>query len=118
MHPHRILIVDDDADIRESLADVLELEGFSVVCAANGREALDYLARSEPPCMILLDLMMPIMDGWQFLVEQRRDPSIARIPVVVISAATPEQTKTVVVERIVRKPLRLEDVLDSVQQHC
>src|SRR5579862_4602951 len=65
-----ILIVDDDPDIRDSLKEVLEDEGYEVNGVANGREALDYLRKSPRPCVILLDLMMPVMDGWQFRREQ------------------------------------------------
>ena len=73
-----ILIVDDDPDIRDSLKEVLEDEGYEVNGVANGREALDYLRKSPRPCVILLDLMMPVMDGWQFRKEQkqiRRSPT-------------------------------------------
>src|SRR5262245_59582395 len=78
-----VLIIEDDPDIREALAEILEDEGYATVLAGNGREALDHLAKSEMPALILLDLMMPIMDGWQFRDEQRRSPSYAAIPVVV-----------------------------------
>jgi CheY-like chemotaxis protein len=70
-----ILIVDDDADSRELLSELLAKEGYAVVCAENGRDALDYLSRSIPS-LIILDLMMPIMSGWEFRERQRADPQI------------------------------------------
>ena len=80
-----ILIVEDDFDIREALTQILEEEGYAVREAANGREALDVAAR-ELPSLILLDLMMPVMNGWQFRAEQIKDPRLAPVPVLVISA--------------------------------
>ena len=77
-----ILVVDDDPDIRDSLREVLEDEGYDVSCVGNGREALDHLKAASPrPCVILLDLMMPVMDGWQFRKEQKQlEPEIAEHP--------------------------------------
>jgi CheY-like chemotaxis protein len=83
-----ILVVDDDPDIREALRDVLEDEGFAVVEAENGKDALDYLAGADPaPCLVLLDLMMPVMDGMQFLAERTGDRRLAEIPVTVVTAS-------------------------------
>jgi CheY-like chemotaxis protein len=82
-----ILIVDDDLDIREALSDTLEDQGYRVFTAANGRDALRLLRGGEvAPSLILLDLMMPVMDGYTFLDERRRDPALAAIPVAVITA--------------------------------
>ena len=81
-----ILIVEDDSDLREALSEVLRDEGYSVESAADGREALDRLRRDLRPSLILLDLTMPVMNGWQFRAEQRRDPALSEIPVVVLSA--------------------------------
>ena len=76
-----ILVVDDDPDIRDSLREVLEDEGYEVACVGNGREALDHLKTANPrPCVILLDLMMPVMDGWQFRKEQKQDADDRRHP--------------------------------------
>jgi CheY-like chemotaxis protein len=72
---------------------VLRYEGYSVAAAANGREAIDHLRERGRPCVILLDLMMPIMDGWQFRAEQLRDPGLAPIPVIVISAGADIERK-------------------------
>ena len=83
----RLLLVDDDDAIRESLREALEEDGFEVVTAANGREALDRLRSSPRPSAILLDLMMPVMNGWEFRDAQLSDPSLRAIPVLVISAS-------------------------------
>ena len=83
----RLLLVDDDDAIRESLREALEEDGFEVVTAANGREALDCLRNNPRPSAILLDLMMPVMDGWEFRDAQLSDPSLRAIPVLVISAS-------------------------------
>src|SRR3954452_20931108 len=82
-----LLVVDDDPGIRESLADLLNEEGYTVITAVNGQDALTRLrAIAEPPCVILLDLMMPVMSGPEFYDELRLDPQLAGIPIVVISA--------------------------------
>src|SRR5438270_7170536 len=81
-----ILLVEDDAATREALALILGTEGYRVTGAANGAEALGVLRSAPPPDLILLDLMMPIMDGWQFRREQVRDAALSAIPVVVLSA--------------------------------
>src|SRR5437870_2371426 len=84
---HTVLVVDDDEGIRFALSDTLEDVGYRVVVAKDGVEALAKLrGPEERPCVILLDLMMPAMDGWTFRHEQRRDPAIAEIPVVVLTA--------------------------------
>jgi signal transduction histidine kinase/CheY-like chemotaxis protein len=85
--PGPVLIVDDDRDIREAVAETLEDKGFAVLSANNGLEALKLLRSGEPrPSVILLDLMMPVMDGYRFLAEQRADPAIAGIPTVIFTA--------------------------------
>jgi CheY-like chemotaxis protein len=85
----RILVVEDDPDLRTSLADALTDLGYDVRVAGNGAEALAALERGERPDVILLDLMMPVMDGWTFRTLQRRDPGLADIPTIVVSASYP-----------------------------
>jgi CheY-like chemotaxis protein len=88
--PHQnIVIIEDDHDLRETMKDLLEMEGFSVVTAANGREGLNLIARDGGPCLILLDLMMPVMNGWEFLDAVQRDQQdlLAQTKVAVVSAA-------------------------------
>ncbi len=116
--PGFILIIDDDADIRESLSEMLSDEGHRVRVAANGQEALTLLRRSPAPCMILLDLMMPIMNGWQFVSEQAGDPVLASIPVWVITAAGDAHPPPAGVTGVLRKPFRLDELLHVVGQHC
>jgi CheY-like chemotaxis protein len=113
-----ILVVDDDQDIRDSLREVLEDEGYEVACVANGREALDYLkAASTKPCVILLDLMMPVMDGWQFRREQKQDPDIAEIPLVVITATGKRQVLIDAAD-LVMKPLDLNRLFETIERYC
>ena len=83
----RILVVDDDVDLRRSLAEVLTEAGYAVSCARNGEEALRQLQTDRVPSAILLDLAMPVMDGWTFRERMRGDPRLADIPTVVISAS-------------------------------
>ena len=86
MRSQRVLVIEDDSVARMLLGTILEEAGYAVVTAANGREALDHLRAGERPFVILLDLKMPVMSGWEFREEQRRDPDLAAIPVVVLSA--------------------------------
>jgi two-component system response regulator MprA len=114
-----ILLVDDDADIRESVRDVLVAEGHEVNTAVHGREALRLLREHElRPDLILLDLMMPEMDGWTFRAEQRKDGRLASIPVVVFTAhATPATVaKQLDALGYLRKPLWLDDLLAVIDR--
>jgi CheY-like chemotaxis protein len=114
-----ILVVDDDLDIRETLAELLQDEGYTVVLAAHGGEALDVLRRNPRPALILLDLMMPIMNGWQFRAEQQRDPEIAGIPVVIISAAARDDAISGLgPAQFLKKPINLDQLLAAVEEHC
>jgi CheY-like chemotaxis protein len=117
--PAHILVVEDDEDCRECLKYYLEKEGLGVSCAANGREALDRL-RTEPlPNLILLDLMMPAMNGWEFLVHRQEQPTLATIPIVVITslsryAASVPAAKIV---DFVDKPVDFDDLISKVRRH-
>ena len=120
-HPDKsVLIVEDDADVRESLAAILEAEGYQVIEAENGAVALDQLRRSSPVCLILLDLFMPTMNGWAFRDEQLRDPTLAPIPVVVISAdaAAARRAATLGVVSALTKPLDFDRLLQIVGEYC
>jgi CheY-like chemotaxis protein len=112
------LVVDDDPDIRDALCELLQAEGYRAVSASNGQEALVYLGSREPPCVILLDLMMPIMDGWEFRRQQQGNPTWSKIPVIVITAAGKYGANTIAAERILSKPLQLEHVLEALRQYC
>lgn len=109
-----ILIVDDDADIRAVLAEFLEYEGYSVATAAHGGEALDFLRTHAPPSVVLLDLMMPTMDGFQFREEQKRDPAIASVPVVLMTARGALEPGAIDVGRILAKPLELDALMEAL----
>ena len=115
-----VLLVDDDAAIREALTEVLVDEGFAVHQAANGKEALDWLHREgsngSRPCVVLLDLMMPVMDGRSFLAARDTDPSLSAIPVLVISAETGcrELARWPSVRGVFPKPLALDGLLEAI----
>lgn len=113
------MIVEDDRAVRETIQDVLEGDGFRVTQAANGREALDHLRRGLPR-VILLDLMMPVMDGWQFRDELQRDPTYASIPVVVMSADAGLERKVARMEAaaVLQKPVTLDRLLETVRRFC
>ncbi|MGE3956388.1 MAG: response regulator [Vicinamibacterales bacterium] len=114
-----VLIVEDDADLREMMAQLLILEGFRVETVANGREALTYLERSSAvPSLILLDLMMPVMDGWEFRRRQVQDPRIANLPVVVLSALDPSRGADLGGAAVLKKPLDFDRLLDLVRRFC
>lgn len=112
-----ILVVDDDDDIREMVRLILESRGYAVTAAANGAEALAQLRGGERPRLILLDLMMPAMNGWQFLEERARDDDLARIPVLAITGNEvgnhPEG-----VAALLRKPFDLSVLFEAVLRHC
>lgn len=112
-----ILVVEDDLQALEALADLLESSGYEVERAQNGREALDVLGSSNArPCLILLDLSMPVMDGWEFLRSQRARPAIASIPVIVITAlvsAVPAGAKG-----LVTKPINVNRLLSLLKRYC
>jgi CheY-like chemotaxis protein len=116
----RVMIVEDDREIRESLVDVLEDHGYRAISAIHGRDALDKLAaEDDPPCVIVLDLMMPVMDGATFREEQLRDPLLKEVPIVIISAYQDEhQTRMLHPAAHLRKPLRVKDLLQVVRDAC
>ena len=117
---HSILVIDDDADIRETLTEILGDEGYRVTGVRNGREALDYLSAKTRPSLILLDMMMPEMDGWRFRQEQQRNPAISGIPVVILSAHgnVREAALALGVADYLRKPLRVENLLEIAERYC
>lgn len=113
-----ILIVEDDVFIRNNLIEILQEEGYRAVGVENGQEALNYLRKiSALPALILLDLMMPVMNGPQFRAEQEKDSRIQKIPVVVVTAGgdAPQKAKQLKVQGWVKKPIEIEDLLKVVQ---
>ena len=113
-----VLIVEDDADLREMMAQLLSLEGYRTETASNGRDALRYLERGDPPDVILLDLMMPIMDGWEFRRRQVQNPHIAGVPVVVLSALDPARAADLGGTAFLKKPLDFDRLLELVRRFC
>jgi two-component system, chemotaxis family, chemotaxis protein CheY len=117
-HPgsHTVLVVDDDPDILEALSEILEAEGFEIRRARNGKEALEKLA-PDPPQLILLDLMMPVMDGWEFAQRMRQRPEVAGIPIIVLSADRNVGSKATDIGAVghLAKPFELNDLLDMVR---
>ena len=113
-----VLIVEDDADLREMMAQLLQLEGYRARTVSNGREALDYLKRIEMPDVILLDLMMPVMDGWEFRRRQMDDPAIAKVPVVVLSAVDQSRAQDLAGAPFLKKPLDFDRLLQLVRRFC
>jgi CheY-like chemotaxis protein len=110
----RILLVEDDELLRGAMKMVLEWEGYRVACAGDGLEALDYLRGGERPALIVLDVMLPVLDGVQFREEQRRDPGLADVPVVVVSALDPVDCPDAAAH--IRKPFAAEELLDAVRR--
>ena len=104
----KVLVVDDDVGSLAAMADILSLEGYLVLTMSNGREALDHLqAETEPPALIILDLFMPVMDGWQFLAEMKADQRLSQlnIPVIVVTAFN---AKVEEANAVIRKPIDIE----------
>lgn len=115
-----LLFVDDDHDIRETVSLVLGSAGYAVLTAADGREALEVLRGGARPRVILLDLMMPGMNGWQFRAEQAQDPALSTIPVVVMSghAQAEEEARALGISAGLKKPIDLELLLGIVKRYC
>lgn len=114
-----ILIVDDDADIRNLLTAFLTFKGYHTLSAANGHEALIQLQLVDPPpLLILLDQMMPVMDGAAFRQVQQQNPQLAGIPVVLLSAVDNLQARLVPADAFLPKPIDLDSLLALVAQHC
>jgi len=116
--PGPVLVVDDDEATREMLRYLVASTGCSVVTAANGREALDYLRRALQPCLILLDLMMPVMDGCALDQELAADARLSSIPVIVITAFPERATGLERDLKVVQKPLEIAEIMNLVKAYC
>lgn len=112
-----ILVVEDDADIRTAMVDILESEGYHTESATNGQEALDLLKKIQKPCLVLLDMMMPIMNGREFLDRVTQDSVLAPIPVLIVSAIA-DKSDTEGAIGFVKKPVDIDVVLKFVDQYC
>ena len=115
---HPVLIVEDDPDIRDTFRALLEDRGYQVATACNGQEALDELSCMGAPCLILLDLMMPVMSGPEFLEVVKHDPERQDIPIVIVSAYAELADDTTLAEGFLKKPVALETLLEWVQRYC
>jgi|HubBroStandDraft_1064217.scaffolds.fasta_scaffold40286_2 signal transduction histidine kinase len=111
-----LLVVEDDEDIRETLVSLLSMEGFRVTGCSNGHEALAGLRVFPKPDLILLDLRMPVMDGWQFRVAQKGDPQLAGIPAIALSADSTAQAAAIDAEAYLRKPVDYDTLLDTIDR--
>src|SRR5947209_5611957 len=113
-----IMVIDDDESVRSTLTDLLRDAAYRVRAVADGREALAYLSAEELPDLILLDLMMPIVDGWTFRAEQLMNPRLASIPVIVITAVPSERHNADLGVEVVRKPFDPRALLSLIRDHC
>jgi two-component system response regulator MprA len=121
-HPgHRpLLLVEDDDDVRDAIAASLRDEGYEVAVAENGRLALEWLQSNANPCLVLLDLWMPVMTGMELHAVMARDPRLAALPLLVVSAAGDGRARAQQMGAIgyLRKPLDLHDLLATVARYC
>jgi CheY-like chemotaxis protein len=115
-----LLVVDDDTAIRETLRAILEDEGYAVAVACNGREALDLLQAGPLPGLCIIDLVMPVLNGWELCEELARRPALQRVPILLVSANSeldhrPAGLETV---HVMRKPIAFDRLLEHVARHC
>jgi CheY-like chemotaxis protein len=120
VHGVGVLVVEDDEDSRDILRDLLEANGYPVMTAKNGKDALDRLKSFAAPCLILLDLRMPVMDGWTFRERMLADPLLATIPVVAVSAAHPTERarRPLPFTSYIEKPFEFDLLLRTVRRFC
>lgn len=118
-HPKTVLLIDDDPDVRESLAEIISDNGFKVATAPNGEEGIR-LAQEQRPSLILLDLMMPVMSGWDVRPAMKRIPELADIPVVVLSGVDDvhHQVTFLDVDGYLRKPVDVKILMEVVKGYC
>lgn len=115
MRTKAVLVVEDEEDLRESLRDAFEDEGYLVRCAANGKEGLEALQQFERPCAIILDLIMPVMTGNELYAAMRANPALSDIPVI-ISTSDPSRAPSGVL--LLKKPISLQTMLMTVNRLC
>jgi len=113
---HTVLVVEDEADLREMIRDGLELNGYAVVTAEDGQDALDKIGGIETVCLVILDLLMPVMNGWDFVAMMRQRPELASIPVVVHTSAPGPVPAGVT--RVLQKPVMFDRLLSMVREYC
>jgi CheY-like chemotaxis protein len=113
---HTVLVVEDDEDLRELMRDALEQNGYAVVAAEDGQDALDKIGGIEKICVVILDLLMPVMNGWEFLRQFRERPEQADVPVVVHTSAP--NAAPAGASRVVQKPVLFDRLLSIVREYC
>lgn len=113
---HTVLIVEDEEDLRELMQTALESRGYVVVTAEEGQDALFKLERIERPCLVLLDLLMPGMNGWEFYTKMRQLPNLDGVPVIVHSSAS--ERAPAGVTQVIQKPITFDRLLAVVSKYC
>ena len=113
---HTVLVVEDEVELCELMCQALELSGYAVIGARSGKEALDKVAALDSLCLVILDLMMPEMNGWEFVHELRQRVRFAAVPIIVHSSATGPAPATVA--RVLKKPVPFEGLLATVREYC
>jgi len=113
-----VAIIEDDSEFRDMLRELLEEEQYRVVALSNGAEALETLRGDTLPNVILLDVSMPVMDGFDFLRFRNDDPQLAAVPVVLVTNAKPHERPTIGVNDVVRKPIDIDEILFAIKRYC
>ena len=113
-----VAIIEDDSEFRNMLRELLEEEQYRVVAVSNGAEALETLRGETVPNVILLDVSMPVMDGFDFLRFRNEDPRLAAVPVVLVTNAKPHERPTIGVNDVVRKPIDIDEILFAIKRYC
>jgi len=113
-----VAIIEDDREFRDMLRELLEEEQYRVVALSNGAEALETLRGDTLPNVILLDVSMPVMDGFDFLRFRNDDPELAAVPVVLVTNAKPHERPTIGVNDVVRKPIDIDEILFAIKRYC
>ncbi len=113
-----VTIIEDDTEFRNMLRELLEEEQYRVIAVSNGAEALETLRGDAVPNVILLDVSMPVMDGFDFLRFRNDDPRLAQVPVVLVTNARPHERPTIGVNDVVRKPIDIDEILFAIKRYC
>ena len=113
---HTVLVVEDEQDLRDMMRDALELNGYAVVTAENGRDALDKIGGIESVCLVILDLLMPVMNGWDFMRNLRQRSELASIPIVIHSSAPGPIPAGVA--QVLLKPIAFDRLISVVREYC
>lgn len=116
-HCTSILVIEDEAEIRENLKILLEMEGYRVFTASNGKMGLEIIRTMPRPCLVLLDLLMPIMTGEEFLKELKSEDALATIPVAIVSGAA-DKPKEVHYTAFIKKPVNFDGLMKFVWKYC